>query len=55
MCHAGGEIGEYIINGDAHTSDAGLTAAFACLEGDEGVSRHEDRVGHLMSDGLGLG
>lgn len=38
--HAGGEVEEDIVDGDAHPSNAGLAAAFAWFEGDDVLVVH---------------
>jgi len=38
--HAGGKVGEDIINGDTHTSDAGFAAALARFESDDVLVVH---------------
>ena len=38
--HAGGKVGEDIIDGDTHTSDAGFAAALARFEGDDVLVVH---------------
>ncbi len=38
--HAGGKVGEDIIDGDTHTSDAGFAATLARFEGDDVLVVH---------------
>jgi hypothetical protein len=38
--HAGGEVGEDVVDGDAHASDARLAAAFTGFEGDDVLVVH---------------
>lgn len=38
--HAGGEVGEDVVDGDTHASDAGFATAFTGFEGDDVLVVH---------------
>src|SRR6185437_10278910 len=49
--HAGGEIGEHLVDGDAHAANRRLTAALAGFEGDDIlISRRHMRLPDRLDD-----
>jgi hypothetical protein len=46
--HAGGEVGEDVVDGDSHSSNAGFAAAFAGFEGDDVLVVHGWLSGRSM-------
>jgi hypothetical protein len=46
--HTGGQVGEYVIDGDAYASDTGFAATFAGFDGDSVL------IVHGLSNGCGV-